>query len=39
MYYEERIINGILHHREIPGGRWIPFTIEELSSNLIKRKK
>ena len=39
MYYEEKIINGILYHRGTPGGRWIPFTVEELSSKLIERKK
>ena len=39
MYYEEKIINDVLCRRSTPGGRWIPFTIEELSSKLIERKK
>ena len=31
MYYEEKIIDGILSHRNTPNGEWIPFTAEELT--------
>ena len=39
MYYEEKIINGILHHRGSPDGEWIMFTIEDLSMRSITRGK
>jgi len=31
MYYEEKIVDGILCYRGTPDGEWIPFTLEELS--------
>jgi len=31
MYYEEKIVDGILCYRETPDGEWIPFTVEQLT--------
>jgi len=38
MYYEEKIINGVLSHRSTPDGEWIPFTIEALSIAYISQQ-
>ncbi len=35
MYYEEKVINGILCHRSTPDGEWQQFTIEALTTALI----
>ena len=35
MYYEEKIIDGALHHRSVPNGKWIPFTTKELTDMYI----
>lgn len=32
MYYEEKIINGVLHHRSTPTGLFKPFTPEEMTA-------
>lgn len=34
MYYEERIINGILHYRGNPFDKWTPKTLEQLTEAL-----
>lgn len=34
MYYEEKIIDGVLCKRYSPTGDWIPFTPEELTRDL-----
>lgn len=31
MYYEEKIINGVMHWRGSPDDEFTPYTIEELS--------
>lgn len=31
MHYEERIVDGVMCHRNRPDGEWIPFTAQELS--------
>lgn len=31
MYYDEKVIHGILCHRSTPDGKWIPFTSEQLT--------
>jgi hypothetical protein len=31
MYYEEKVIHGVLCHRGTRDGNWIPFTIAELT--------
>ena len=38
MYYEEKIIDGVLCHRDDPDGKWIPFTIEALSTAFVATK-
>ena len=35
MYYEEKVINGVLCHRNTPNGEWIQFTLESLTMALI----
>lgn len=35
MYYEEKIIDGILCWRNDPDGPWIPFTLARLSGRTI----
>lgn len=30
-FHQERITNGILHHREAPGAPWVPYSAEELT--------
>lgn len=32
MFYEEKVIGGVLCHRGTPDGKWIPFTIQEMTS-------
>jgi hypothetical protein len=34
MYYEERIINGVLSWRNTPDGQWTPFTAKQLTNKL-----
>ena len=31
MYYEEKVVNGILCYRTTPSGEWIPFTQQALT--------
>lgn len=38
MYYEEKIINGVLCWRNDSEGEWTPFTIEALSSAYVATK-
>jgi len=37
MYHEERIINGVLHHRSSPRGSWTPYSAESLTSKNIAK--
>ncbi len=36
MYYEEKIINGVLCHRSSPKGTFKPFTDEQLTEKIVK---
>jgi hypothetical protein len=38
MYYEEKIINGVLCNRTSPDDKWIPFTVEQLSRKVVDLK-
>lgn len=38
MYYEERIINGVVCYRTTPNGRWYAFDIKELSAKYAELK-
>jgi len=31
MYYEEKMINGVMHYRSHPDDEFTPYTLEELS--------
>ncbi len=33
-FHQERIINGILHHRESARQSWVPYSAEELTSKI-----
>jgi len=35
MYYEERIIKGILHYRNLPDGKWCQMSKKELTQKII----
>jgi hypothetical protein len=37
MYYEEKIINGVLCWRTDPKDEFAPYTIEELSSRVVSQ--
>ena len=39
MYYEEKIIDGILCWRNKPDGDFKPCTLEELSAEVVRLKK
>ena len=39
MYYEEKMINGVMHWRGSPDGEFTPFTIEEISERYEKEKE
>jgi len=39
MYYEEKIINGVLCYRSTPSSEFKPFTVEELSKKVESYKK
>lgn len=36
MYYDETVINGVLHIRTTPEGEWRPMTLRSLTSRLVK---
>ena len=38
MYYEEQVINGILHWRSSPDGEWKPCRPEEITTRLLEAK-
>ena len=35
MYYEEKIIDGVLHSRGTPDGKWEPVSVAVLTSMLL----
>ena len=39
MYYEETIINGVLHWRTSPVGSWIAKTPEQLTAMILELRK
>ena len=39
MYYEEKVINNILHFRGTPNGDWQPCTLEILTDLLLKTRQ
>lgn len=39
MYYEEKIVDGVLSHRGTPTGKWIPFTPSQLTQMVIALQK
>lgn len=34
MYHEEKIIDGVLHHRNHPQAQWKAYTIEQLTNKV-----
>ena len=36
MWYEEKVINGVLHYRGTPGGEWTPMTKEMLTGMILQ---
>ena len=38
MYYEEKVINGVLHWRGTPEGQWIAKTAEQLTEMLLEAR-
>lgn len=37
MFYEEKVISGILHWRSTPEGEWTAKTAEQLSEKIIEK--
>jgi len=35
MYYDEQVIEGILHWRSTPDGKWRKFTLRQLTERLV----
>lgn len=36
MYYDEQIINGVLHWRGTPNGEWIPKNLHQLTERIVE---
>lgn len=34
MYFEQKVVNGVLCHRSTPDGEWIPYSSEDLTGML-----
>ena len=39
MYYEERVIDGVLHWRGTPSGKWEAMSAERLTAALIEARR
>lgn len=39
MFYEEQIIDGVLHYRSTPTGEWVPMSAERLTALLIEARR
>lgn len=39
MYYEERVVGGVLCWRGTPNGPWVPFTALEMTEKLLKLRE
>jgi len=35
MYYQESVIDGILHYKTTPRGSWIPFSVTSMTNKYI----
>lgn len=35
MYYEEKVIDGVLNYRKSPTGEWIPMTPQQLTTKIM----
>lgn len=38
MYYKEKMIDGVLNYRYTPNGKWIPFTLQEVTNKYLEAK-
>jgi hypothetical protein len=36
MYYVEKVINGVLHYKTTPNGKWKPVSTEVLTKRVIE---
>jgi len=39
MYYEEKVINGLLYYKTTPNGQWIQMSPERLTEMLLEARK
>lgn len=39
MYYEEMVIDGVLHWRDSPDGKWTPKTAAQLTEMLLEARR
>jgi hypothetical protein len=39
MFYEERVVNGVLCSRTHPGSEWVPMTAEVLTAKLMEARQ
>lgn len=39
MYYQEKMINGVLHYRNTPHGEWVKLSPEVLSKRVLRAEK
>lgn len=39
MFYEEEVVNGVLHYRTSYKGVLTPFTLEELTARVLKQQE
>ena len=38
MYFEEKVVNGVLCRRSTPDGEWVPFTAEALTTAFVSMR-
>lgn len=38
MYYQEKVINGVMHYRGHPNDEWKPMTVQQLTDRLVLSK-
>jgi hypothetical protein len=39
MYHAEKEIDGVLHWKGTPNGKWKPYTVEQLTKMLLRERK
>lgn len=39
MYYQEKVINGILHFKLSPDGEWKPLSVEQLTHTIVMQRQ